>query len=142
LIRRIYVASSWRNEYQPDVVSTLREQGHQVYDFRNPDGATGLAWAEIDPNWRFWTVGDYLRALETPRADSGFRSDWSAMQWSDTCVLVLPCGRSAHIEAGYFVGAGKTLAIYLPETRTEPELMYKMAHKVSDHFSEILDFLQ
>lgn len=33
---RIYVASSWRNKYQPEVVAALRKAGHKVYDFRNP----------------------------------------------------------------------------------------------------------
>ena len=32
---RIYVASSWRDPYQPEVVAALREAGHEVYDFRN-----------------------------------------------------------------------------------------------------------
>lgn len=35
---KIYVASSWRNQHQPQVVSFLREQGHEVYDFRHPAG--------------------------------------------------------------------------------------------------------
>ena len=33
---KIYVASSWRNAFYPDVVKALREAGHEVYDFRNP----------------------------------------------------------------------------------------------------------
>ena len=35
---KIYVASSWRNERQPDVVQALRNAGHDVYDFRHPHG--------------------------------------------------------------------------------------------------------
>ena len=31
---KIYVASSWRNEFQHNVVKALREDGHEVYDFR------------------------------------------------------------------------------------------------------------
>ena len=31
---KIYVASSWRNTYQQDVVAKLRKLGHEVYDFR------------------------------------------------------------------------------------------------------------
>ena len=34
--KNIYVASSWRNEYYPEVVAKLREAGHDVFDFRNP----------------------------------------------------------------------------------------------------------
>lgn len=33
---KIYVASSWRNPYQPEVVAALRKTGYEVYDFRNP----------------------------------------------------------------------------------------------------------
>lgn len=47
LKRRIYVASSWRNSRQPEVVRALREVGHHVYDFRNPSkGDTGFAWSD------------------------------------------------------------------------------------------------
>jgi len=44
---RIYVASSWRNPYQPEVVAALRKAGHEVYDFRNPeDNPGGFHWAD------------------------------------------------------------------------------------------------
>ena len=35
---KIYVASSWRNSYQQDVVSFLRNEGHEVYDYTHPNG--------------------------------------------------------------------------------------------------------
>ena len=38
---KIYVASSWRNKYQPEVVAALRKAGHEVYDFRNPKDNPG-----------------------------------------------------------------------------------------------------
>ena len=47
------------------------------------------------------------------------------MLWADTCVLVLPCGRSAHTEAGWFAGRGLKTIVYMPENQ-EPELMYKL----------------
>lgn len=47
---KVYVASSWRNQHQPQVVSFLREQGHEVYDFRHPAGKTGFQWSQIDKN--------------------------------------------------------------------------------------------
>lgn len=40
---KIYVASSWRNAYQPQVVDALRKEGNEVYDFRNPaEGDNGF----------------------------------------------------------------------------------------------------
>ena len=121
---RIYVASSWRNEHQPEVVSALRAQGHSVYDFRNPVHG-GFHWGEIDPEWKQWTPTDYTVNIKHPRAEQGFASDMNALKTADACVMVLPCGRSASLEAGWAIGNGKPTAILLDTG--EPELMYKMA---------------
>ena len=122
---KIYVASSWRNQVQPDVVAALRAHGHEVYDFKNPPERTAFAWSEIDPNWEKWTPLNWIEGLKHPRAVDGFNSDFGAMKWADAGVLVMPCGRSAHIEAGYFVGGKKPLWILMAPS--EPELMYSMA---------------
>ena len=122
---KIYVASSWRNDKQPGVVEALRQQGHEVYDFRNPRfGDRGFHWSDIDPEWKQWTPEQFNEALSHPIAQRGFASDMDAMLWADVCVLVMPCGRSAHLEAGWFVGAGRPCLILLSDG--EPELMYKM----------------
>lgn len=124
---RIYVASSWRNPYQPGVVATLREAGFDVYDFRNPGpGDNGFGWREIDPDWERWDVERYRDALTHPIAERGFGNDMRGMESSDHCCLVLPCGRSAHLEAGWFAGRGRPLSVYAP-VAIEPELMYKLA---------------
>ena len=124
---KIYVASSWRNRYQPSVIENLRHLGHEVYDFRNPGpGKRGFQWSEIDPEWQTWTPEEYKVALCHPIAQAGFELDADAMRRADVCVLVLPCGRSAHAEFGWMVGAGKGAVIYIPEP-CEPELMYLIA---------------
>jgi hypothetical protein len=63
-----------------------------------------------------------------------------AMEWADACVLVLPCGRSAHTEAGWFAGKGIKTVVYIPE-KQEPELMYKLFDAVVDSIDGILDIL-
>ncbi len=130
---RIYVASSWRNKFYPDVVKRLREEGHEVYDFRNPPhGGHGFRWTEIDANALEWSFNQYSGGLHHPLAERQFAADLEAMEWADTCVLVLPCGRSAHTEAGWFAGAGKRVIAYIPEM-VEPELMYKLFDSVTDN---------
>lgn len=59
------------------------------------------------------------------------------LEWADTCVLVLPCGRSAHLEAGWAVGSGMALVTLLLGV-LEPELMYRMAHKIVVSVEELL----
>ena len=109
----IYVASSWRNTYYPDVVKALRDAGHEVYDFRNPPtGDPGFHWTDVDPNCMDWTPAEYQANLSHPLAERQFKNDIGAMAACDACVLVLPCGRSAHTEAGWFAGQGKKVYAY------------------------------
>lgn len=121
---KIYLASSWRNAYHASVLAELRAAGYAVYDFKNPaPGNTGFGWRQtIDRP--ITDASTLLEALAHPRASEGFRFDFDAMKWADACVLLLPCGNSAHLEAGWFAGRGRPVAVLVPELR-EPELMYK-----------------
>ena len=93
---RIYVASSWRNPYFPEVVTRLREAGHEVYDFRNPPhGGAGFHWTDVDPDAPNWTYAQYAEGLHHPLAERQFQADIDALTWADTCV-----GRTrAHVQA-------------------------------------------
>lgn len=126
IVMKIYVATSWRNEDQPWIVERLKEKGHQVYDFRNPTPDNhGFAWGAIDLNWKDWTPEQFIEALKHPIAEEGFAFDKNALDWAEALVLVMPCGRSAHLEAGYAAGQGKPVYVLLSDA--EPELMYKLA---------------
>ncbi len=138
---KIYVASSWRNEHQSEVVQSIRDWGHEVYDFRNPDDDNhGFSWGLIDDHWKSWSIDEYRVALDHPIATAGYHSDFNAMQWADAFVLVMPCGRSAHLEAGWAIGAGKPTAILLLEP-AEPELMYKMASRIVPDMGALKNWL-
>ena len=107
---RIYVASSWRNKYFPEVVARLPPA---------------------------WTYAQYAEGLHHPLAERQFQADIDALTWADICVLVLPCGRSAHTEAGWMAGAGKRVIAYIPEM-VEPELMYKLFDGVAGSLEELV----
>ena len=62
--RKIYVASSWRNTFYPEVVAKLREAGHNVYDFRNPpSGDPGFKWSGVSEDYMEWTPQQYRDML-------------------------------------------------------------------------------
>jgi|WetSurMetagenome_2_1015567.scaffolds.fasta_scaffold01778_6 hypothetical protein len=139
---KIYLASSWRNPQQPDAVAALRDGGHEVYDFRNPPGGipNGFRWSEIDPNWEQWTARAYRENLNSPLARRGFNSDFDGMKWADVGVLLLPCGRSAHLELGWMAGAGKRTIVWTRDGE-EPELMALLAGKICVSCTEVLEAL-
>ena len=139
---RIYVASSWRNVYQPEVVQVLRAEGFETYDFRHPaPGDEGFHWSEIDPAWESWTPEQYRDALQRPLAQVGFAQDRLALQMADVTVLVLPCGRSAHLELGYAAGLGQHTAVLMLESN-EAELMYLLVDRVCLTMDELLAWLR
>lgn len=125
---KVYVASSWRNNYQPQVVQMLRADGFDVYDFKDSEG---FHWSEVDPAWKMWSPAAYLEGLKHPCAQRGFSRDMEALRDAVAVVMVMPCGPSASMEMGFAVGAGKQVAVYVPELR-EPDLMVKMADLVTD----------
>lgn len=134
---KLYVASSWRNELYADVLAKLRAAGHECYDFKNPyPGSHGFAWSAIDPEWKAWDTNDLIGALNGDIATKGFLNDFEAMNWADGCVLVMPCGRSAHLEAGWFAGAGKPCWAYVPQ-QSEPELMYLLLAGIDDSIDSL-----
>lgn len=139
---KIYVASSWRNEYYPEVVLKLREAGFDVYDFRNPpSGDDGFHWDNVSDKWLDWSPEEYRDNLMHPLAERQFKNDIEAMESRNACVLVLPCGRSAHTEAGWISDQGKKTIAYIP-TKQEPELMYKLFSAVCCAIEEVLEELK
>ena len=112
-----------------------------MYDFRNPpSGGHGFKWSEISEDYTQWTPQQCRDNLQHPKAEQQFRNDIEAMEACDTCVLVLPCGRSAHTEAGWFAGRGCPTIAYIPE-KQEPELMYKLFDSVVCSIEDLLSSL-
>ena len=115
------MASSWQNDVYPKVVETLRQAGHDVYDFRRQGGS--------DSNPSEMTSDRLLDFLDEPKVRSIFRNDMDALIASDAVVCVLPCGRSAHLELGYGIGAGKR-TVLLWHDGDAPDIMHKAVDSI------------
>lgn len=153
----VYVASSWANPLQVAVCAALKSAGIDHYDFKNPPhGEGGFHWSHVMPSYdpgrreagtseQLADMYEYLDALQTDVAEAGFHSDYDAMEKADTFVLVLPCGRSAHLELGWAWGANKRTAILLDgamnDNKVTPELMYKGIDYLSDSLFDLLGWL-
>lgn len=141
----IYVASSWANPIHIAVCAALKAAGLSHYNFKDEEG---FHWSEVMPGWaqakqhREGMVDPdvYLNALEHPRARQGYVRDFAAMQAAHTFVLVLPAGRSSHLELGWAVGQGKRTAVLLDDPCV-PELMYTMVDFISPSLMDLLGWL-
>lgn len=137
---KIYLASSWKNV--KDVQSFaegLRELGHEVDDFTDSkSGRFVFSFSQISgvENMNAETA---LSELMVKRA---FLEDKKWIDWSDCVLMLLPCGKSAHLEAGYAKGLNKKLVIYHLEEfpKGDFDVMYGFADLVTTDYLKVLDF--
>ncbi len=63
-----------------------------------------------------------------------------ALVTADCVVLVLPSGRSAHLEAGYAAGQAKPVVVVCEKgTKIEPELMYLLLDSFETNFDHFME---
>lgn len=134
---RIYVASSWRNTRQPVVVKALRKRGHEVYDFR--DNATSFDWRAVATAKQLKSARKFRDEIlfKLAGVHDAYLADMNALRTADATVLVLPCGRSAHLELGFAVANGQKTVVLLDDPLSEPEIMYLAASNVCVTLREV-----
>ncbi len=129
--RRIYIASSWKNSVLlKHLAEIFRADGHEVDLFCDPSPErTVFDWQAL-----IFTLGDknpgnttIKEIINVPRVVEAFDQDKKWLDWADVVLMVLPCGRSAHLEAGYGKGSGKDLYILGDFAPGEFDLMYRFA---------------
>lgn len=136
---KVYIASSWKNaENVRAAAELLRLRGAEVDDFT--DASRGrYVFSYIDlPDYDKINGIDFLKLEQAQKA---FAEDKKMIDWADAVLLILPCGRSAHMEAGYAVGRGKKLVIMGKFPPGEFDVMHGFADLVTDNPVEALTFL-
>ena len=99
----IYVIGSLRNPRITEVGNTLRAAGYDAFDEWHAGGP------EADDEWRRYENDrgrHYKEALRGYHARNIFEFDLRHLNRADVGVLVMPAGRSGHLELGYLIGQG------------------------------------
>jgi hypothetical protein len=135
----IYLIGSLRNPEVPLLANRLREStGQEVFD------DWFAAGPEADDKWRDYERGrgrTYREALQGHAARNVFRFDFKHLDRADDVVLVLPAGKSGHLELGWSLGAGKRGFILL-DTPDRWDVMYQFATAVCETEEELVDKLR
>lgn len=127
-MKRVYLIGSLRNREVPLLGNWLRDQGINVFDDWHAAGP------EADDHWQAYERArgrTYEQALAGAVAQNAFNFDKRHIDASTAAVLVMPAGKSAHLELGYAAGAGKATAILLVEEPERFDLMYNFANLVT-----------
>ena len=152
---RIYLASSWKNmEEVRKVAEDLRVLSFVEVDDFTDESLGRFVFSIDDLSEEYRTVpgkvmpsSSYalaIKFLEDERAQKAFSEDVSRIDWADVLILILPCGRSAHMELGYAAGHGKKIIVYAPAgfSRDDCEVMYGFADLLTYSLAEIYQQLK
>ena len=123
--RSVYLIGSLRNPNIIPMANRLRAQGFDIFeDWSSPGPETDSFWKEYEKA----RGRSYIEALQGHHAQHVFAFDKKHLDRCDAAVLVLPAGRSGHLELGYCVGKGKPGYILLDSEDTERfDIMYLFA---------------
>lgn len=135
----VYVIGSLRNKEIPKIASDLRGLGLDVFD----------DWYSAGPE-----ADDYLRdyyrdrglsyseVLKSYSARHIFEFDKKHLDRCDCAVMVMPAGKSGHLELGYVIGRGKPGYILMDGEPERVDIMHQFATKVFMDKEEMLEFFK
>lgn len=136
---KIYLIGALKNQKVPALGKLLRSNGHEVFDeWFTPGPEADLYWQKYEQV----RGRKYGEALWGHAAEHIFGFDKKFLDWSDTGVLVLPAGKSGHIELGYLCGQGKRTFILFEEEPERWDLMYRFATGVCFSVPELVGVLK
>jgi len=136
---KIYLIGSLRNPEVPKIGNELRAEGYIIYDdwFAAGEFADD-AWRDYERG-RGHTLPEALKGLA---AEHMFNFDLALIKEAQVGVLVLPAGRSGHIELGYMAGEGKGTFVLLEGDPDRYDLMYRLFTAVCKTKQELLNALR
>jgi len=123
-MKRVYLIGSLRNPVVPELGRTLRRAGLEVFDDWHAAGP------EADDHWQKYEQArghSFIQALKGAAAQHVFAFDRENLDASDAAVLILPAGKSGHLELGYMAGKGKKTYILIDKEPDRFDVMYCFA---------------
>lgn len=122
---KLYLIGSLRNDRIPKLAQRIREENPEVEVFDDWYSAGPRA----DDHWKEYEQergNSYLEALEGYAARHVFEFDRGHLDSSTHCLLVLPAGKSGHMEIMYAAyGVGAATAILLDPEDVRWDVMYQ-----------------
>lgn len=128
--QRIYLAGSFAQQVAVRAFAQqLRTYGYAVYCFCDEQELTYQLGVKIRETKLVSRV-NHKTALLQPDIMRIGHLNWLQLEKVDTVIVMLPCGKSAHLEAGWAIGKGKKAYVYGYLPVGEFDAMYVMMEAV------------
>jgi len=142
---KVYLIGSLRNPEVPTLANKLREvfPDWEIFDDWYAPGE------DADDYWRDYEKNkghSYKEALQGYAAQHIFEFDLHHIDEADIGILLMPAGKSGHMELGYMIGQGKP-CFYVMEPGIERwdvmlQFCYKNGGDVCDRQEELIEKLK
>lgn len=136
---KLYLISSLRNPIVPEIHVKLEKIGFDVFSSWFSPGP------RADDYWRDYTKDkglDLKGALLDPSAEHIYAFDHYYLDNADLGVLLMPAGKSCHLELGYLIGKGKPGYIVYNEVPKRYDIMIKFCNDIFFGIDEMIAGLQ
>lgn len=140
---KVYLIGSLRNPEVPRIAAQLEAANFNVFQAWYSAGPTA------DDSWRDHEKSqghDFVEALQGDAARHVFEFDKHHLETSDAVVLLLPAGKSGHMELGWALGGcgmkGKLPGFILLDSPERWDVMYAFATGVARNVNELLRMLR
>lgn len=120
----VYVIGSLRNPQIPVIAAKLRIAGYDAFDDWYAAGPEADDHWQAYENARGHTLAEALRGYA---ARNVYAFDKANLDRCDMAVLVMPAGKSGHLELGYAAGRGKRTFVLLDQEPKRFDVMYQFA---------------
>lgn len=135
----IYLIGALANDQIPEIANDLEDQGFEVFaDWHSPGPEADKFWKEFEER----RGRSYEEALNGYHAWHVYKFDKYHLDRCHTAILVLPAGRSGHLELGYVIGQGKPGYILLDAEQKRFDVMYRFAKLVTQDMDDIVKDLR
>jgi hypothetical protein len=134
----VYLIGSLKNPRVPEVAAVLREHGYDVVDDWYAPGPDADDYWQAYERQRGRTFREALKGLHARHV---FEFDKYHLDRCDIAILVMPAGRSAHLELGYAIGRGKHGFILLDREPERFDVMYAFPKDVVYTVDELVEAL-
>lgn len=129
--QKVYIIGALKNDNIPDIAQQLRPK-YDAFDQWITPGPVADQYLFDYAKHRGW---NYKEALTCYAAINNFEFDKRHIDSSDIVIIVMPCGKSGHLELGYSIGAGKEAHILFDKEPERFDLMYNFVPVTNIHFS-------
>lgn len=142
ILKSYYLIGSLRNPYVPLLDAAIRQNCPGIEPFSD----WFSAGQEADDEFKKYYTGrglSYRDALKSYAAKHIFEFDKRHLDRCDGAILLMPSGKSCHLEAGYMVGKGKPVYALYPDGEPEGryDLMMQFLTEIFYSESELLEYL-